>query len=58
MPTVFWSGLLPDYAAAKWPDKFSPTIDEAGREAQLAYADPEVMRLIDDYSINWSSFSS
>src|ERR1039458_6690514 len=51
MPTVFWSGLLPDYAAAKWPDKFSPTIDEAGREAQLAYADPEVMRLIDDYSI-------
>ena len=26
MPTVFWSGLLPDYAAAKWPDRFSPRI--------------------------------
>jgi beta-galactosidase len=51
MPTVFWSGLLPDYAAAKWPDKFSPTIDEAGREARLPYADPDVMRLIDYYSI-------
>jgi hypothetical protein len=51
MPTVFWSGLLPDYAAAKWPDKFSPTIDGLGREARLPYADPEVMRLIDYYSI-------
>jgi len=50
MPTVFWSGLLPDYAAAKWPDRFSPTIDGEGREARLSYADPEVMRLIDEYS--------
>ncbi len=50
MPTVFWSGLLPDYAEAKWPDRFSPIIDGEGREARLSYADPEVMRLIDDYS--------
>ena len=50
MPTVFWSGLLPDYAAAKWPDRFSPIIDGEGREARLSYADPEVMRLIDEYS--------
>jgi beta-galactosidase GanA len=50
MPTVFWSGVLPDYAAAKWPDRFSPTIDSEGREARLSYADPEVMRLIDEYS--------
>ena len=35
MPTVFWSGLLPDYAAAKWPDRFSPIIDGEGREAWL-----------------------
>jgi len=51
MPTVFWSGLLPDYAEAKWPDRFSPIIDGEGREARLSYANPEVMRLIDDYSI-------
>jgi hypothetical protein len=51
MPTVFWSGLLPDYAEAKWPDRFSPIIDGVGREARLSYADPEVLRLIDDYSI-------
>jgi beta-galactosidase len=51
MPTVFWSGLLPDYAEAKWPDRFSPIIDGVGREARLSYADPKVMRLIDDYSI-------
>jgi beta-galactosidase GanA len=51
MPTVFWSGLLPDYAAAKWPDKFSPVIDGAGRESRLSYANPEVMGLIDYYSV-------
>ncbi len=51
MPTVFWSGLPPDYAAAKWPDRFSPFIDAEGREARLSMADPEVMRLIDYYSI-------
>jgi hypothetical protein len=51
MPTVFWSGLLPDYAEAKWPDRFSPIIDGVGREARLSYANPEVMHLIDDYSI-------
>jgi hypothetical protein len=51
MPTVFWSGLLPDYAAAKWPDRFSPIIDGEGREAWLSYADPGVMHLIDDYSV-------
>lgn len=50
MPTVFWSGLLPDYAASKWPDKFSPTIDGLGREERLSYADPQVMGLIDYYS--------
>ncbi|MGO8789083.1 MAG: beta-galactosidase trimerization domain-containing protein [Terriglobia bacterium] len=50
MPTVFWSGLLPDYAEAKWPDRFSPIIDGEGREARLSYADPEVMKLIDEYS--------
>ena len=50
MPTVFWSGLLPDYAEAKWPDRFSPTLDGEGREARLAYADPDVMSLIDEYS--------
>src|SRR5208283_2692333 len=49
MPTVFWSGLLPDYAAAKWPDRFSPVVDDAAREAGLSYADPEVMGLIDYY---------
>ena len=51
MPTVFWSGLLPDYAEAKWPDRFSPIIDGEGREARLSYADPEVMPLIDGYSV-------
>lgn len=51
MPRVFWSGLLRDYAAAKWPDRFSPIIDGEGREARLSYADPEVMHLIDDYSV-------
>jgi len=51
MPTIFWSGLLPDYAEARWPDRFSPTIDGEGREQRLAYANPEVMRLIDDYSL-------
>jgi hypothetical protein len=51
MPTVFWSGLTPDYAEAKWPDRFSPIIDGEGREARLSYADPEVMGLIDEYSI-------
>ena len=51
MPTVFWSGLLPDYAESKWPDRFSPIIDGEGREARLSYADPEVMHLIDDYSV-------
>jgi beta-galactosidase GanA len=50
MPTIFWSGLLPDYAAAKWPDRFSPVVDDEGREARLSYADPEVMSLIDYYS--------
>jgi beta-galactosidase len=50
MPTVFWSGLLPEYAAAKWPDRFSPVVDDAAREAGLSYADPEVMGLIDYYS--------
>jgi beta-galactosidase len=50
MPTVFWSGLLPDYAAAKWPDRFSPVVDDMAREAGLSYADPEVMGLIDYYS--------
>ena len=50
MPTVFWSGLLPDYAAAKWPERFSPVVDDAAREAGLSYADPEVMGLIDYYS--------
>jgi len=50
MPTVFWSGLLPDYAESKWPDRFSPIIDGVGRERRLSYADPEVMHLIDDYS--------
>ena len=50
MPTIFWSGLLSDYAAAEWPNKFSPTIDNAGREARLSYADPDVMKLIDEYS--------
>ena len=50
MPTVFWSGLLPDYAAAKWPDRFSPVVDDAAREVGLSYADPEVMGLIDYYS--------
>jgi len=44
MPTVFWSGLLPDYAEAKWPDRFSPIIDGEGREARFSYANPEVMR--------------
>jgi beta-galactosidase len=51
MPTVFWSGLLPDYAEAKWPDRFSPTIDGEGREARMSYANPEIMRLIDEYSV-------
>src|ERR1017187_10244411 len=46
MPTIFWSGLLPDYAEAKWPDRFSPLIDGEGRDARLSYANPEVMRLI------------
>jgi beta-galactosidase len=50
MPTVFWTGLLPDYAAAKWPDRFSPTMDADSREARLALADPEVIGLIDYYS--------
>jgi len=50
MPTIFWSGLLPEYAAAKWPDRFRPIVDDEGREARLPYADPEVMGLIDDYS--------
>jgi beta-galactosidase GanA len=50
MPTVFWSGLLPDYAAAKWPDKFPPTMDADSRESRLSLADPEVMALVDYYS--------
>lgn len=50
MPTVFWSGLLPDFAAAKWPDRFSPIIDAEAREARLSFANPEVIDLIDYYS--------
>ncbi len=50
MPTVFWSGLLPDYAVAKWPDRFSPTLDAESREARLPLADPEVIGLVDYYS--------
>jgi len=50
MPTVFWSGLLSDYAAAKWPNRFPPTMDADGREARLSLADPEVIDLIDYYS--------
>jgi hypothetical protein len=50
MPTIFWSGLLPDYAAAKWPDRFSPTLDAETREARLPLADREVIGLIDEYS--------
>jgi len=50
MPTVFWSGLLPDYAAAKWPNRFPPTLDADSREARLSLADPEVIALIDYYS--------
>lgn len=34
MPTVYWSGLLPDYAAAKWPSRFSPVLDADQREAR------------------------
>ena len=47
MPTVFWSGLIPDYAAAKWPTRFPPTLDADEREARLPLADPEVMGMID-----------
>ena len=50
MPTVFWSGLLPDYATAKWPSRFPPTLEADGREARLSLADPEVIDLIDYYS--------
>jgi hypothetical protein len=50
MPTVFWSGLLPDFAAAKWPSRFSPILDADEREAKLSFADPEVIDLIDYYA--------
>ena len=50
MPTVYWSGLLPDYAAANWPTHFSPVLDADQREARLSLADPEVIKLIDEYS--------
>ena len=50
MPTVYWSGLLPDYAAAKWPERLSPILDEEQREDRLSLADPEVIGLIDYYS--------
>jgi len=50
MPTVYWSGLLPDFAAAKWPSRFPPTLDADEREARLSLADPEVIDLIDYYA--------
>jgi beta-galactosidase GanA len=50
MPTVYWSGLPPDFAAAKWPDRFSPALDADQREARLTLADPEVIDLIDYYA--------
>ncbi len=50
MPTVFWTGLIVDYAAAKWPDRFAPQQSASDREARLSFADPEVMDLIDYYS--------
>jgi len=50
MPTVYWSGLLPDYAAAKWPERLSPSLDAEEREGRLSLADPEIIKLIDDYS--------
>ncbi len=50
MPTVFWTGLIVDYAAAKWPDRFSPIQSAGERETRLSFADREVMDLIDHYS--------
>ncbi|MGA2072671.1 MAG: beta-galactosidase trimerization domain-containing protein [Terriglobia bacterium] len=50
MPTVMWSGLLPYFAAAKWPDRFSPALDAQEREEKLSYADPQVIELIDYYA--------
>jgi len=50
MPTVYWSGLLTDFAAAKWPTRFPPVLDADQREARLSLADPEVIDLIDYYS--------
>lgn len=50
MPTIMWSGLLPDFAESKWPDRFSPVVDAEEREVKLSYADPKVIQLMDYYA--------
>ncbi len=50
MPTPFWIDMLPDMAAAKWPERApSPIIDNPAREAKLSLANPEVLALADYY---------
>ncbi len=50
MPTPFRTAMLPDMAAAKWPERApSPIIDNLAREARLSLADPEVLGLVDSY---------
>jgi beta-galactosidase len=50
MPTLFRTAMLPDLAAAKWPERApSPIIDNRTREGRLSLADPQVLALVDDY---------
>jgi hypothetical protein len=50
MPTVLYTGLLEDFAEAKWPGRLSPIMNSDEREVELSFADPEVIKLIDYYA--------